>query len=108
MSAARLERREDGGCALFGALTFDTVPQLFQQGQQLCAGGAAVALDLAGVERSDSAGLALLVGWTRLARQQKGSITFHNVPAQLLGLARVGGVGQLLAFPSLLESASPE
>ena len=100
MSEARLERLGNGGSALFGALTFDTVPQLFKQGRQLGAGGTGVVLDLAGVEHSDSAGLALLVGWTRQARQQNGSITFHNVPAQLLGMAKVGGVDQLLAFPA--------
>lgn len=101
MSNARLERLDAGRSALFGPLTFDTVPQLFQQGRQLFNDGAAVVLDLAGVERSDSAGLALLVGWMRLARQQKGSITFGNVPAQLVGLARVGGVEALLGFSTL-------
>jgi phospholipid transport system transporter-binding protein len=98
VSETRLEQQEAGHGHLTGALTFDTVPQLFQQGRQLFADSNNLQLDLAGVERSDSAGLALLVGWVRLARQCGGTITFLNVPQQLLGLARVGGVDQVLIF----------
>lgn len=98
MNEARLEQLDAGRSALSGPLTFDTVPQLFQRGRQLFNAGVTVELDLAKVERSDSAGLALLVSWMRLARQQQGSITFRNVPTQLLGLAKVGGVEAILAL----------
>lgn len=98
MSEPRLEKMDAGGFRLTGPLTFDTVPQLVQQGRQLFANGKSVELDLAAVERSDSAGLALLVSWVRLAQRQGSEIAFLNVPEQLLGLARVGGVEQILAF----------
>lgn len=99
MNEAQFEQQGAGGCRLSGPLTFDTVPQLLQQGRQLFANGRAVELDLSRVERSDSAGLALLVSLVRQARQQGGAITFLNVPEQLRGLASVGGVEQILAFP---------
>lgn len=98
MNAVQLEQMAAGRSRLTGPLTFDTVPQLVQKGGQLFAGHGVVELDLAGVERSDSAGLALLVSWVRQARQQGAAITFLNVPEQLLGLARVGGVERMLAF----------
>jgi len=98
VSEARLEQQAAGRGRLSGPLTFATVPQLFQQGRQLFADSNNLQLDLAGVERSDSAGLALLVSWVRLAQQHGGTITFLNVPQQLLGLARVGGVDQVLIF----------
>lgn len=98
MSAASLEAQGPGRSRLSGALTFDSVPQLFQQGRQLFATAGEVELDLTGVERSDSAGLALLTGWLRQARQQGGTIRFVNVPAQLQGLARVGGVERILGL----------
>lgn len=98
MNITLIEPLEAGRKRLSGPLTFDTVPVLFEQGRQLFKSGAVVELDLSGVERSDSAGIALLIGWVRLAQQQRAKITFHNIPEQLLGLARVGGVEQVLAF----------
>lgn len=98
MSDVRLEQQAAGCSRLVGPLTFDSVPLLFEQGRQLFANGGSVELDLASVERSDSAGLALLVSWVRLAKQQGATITFRNIPEQLQGLARVGGVEQILAF----------
>lgn len=101
MSLVQLEQLAAGRSRLAGPLTFDTVMGLFQQGPRLFAGSKTVELDLAGVERSDSAGLALLVSWVRQARRQGSVITFLNVPAQLRGLARVGGVEQILALAPL-------
>lgn len=99
MNGVELEVAGGGQSRLSGPLTFETVPQLFQQGRRLFADrGGNVELDLAAVERSDSAGLALLVSWVRLARQQGGAISFLNVPEQLRGLARLGGVEQILAL----------
>jgi phospholipid transport system transporter-binding protein len=106
VSDVRLEQVGAGRSRLTGPLTFDTVPQLLQQKPQLFADGGTVELDLAGVERSDSAGLALLVSWVRQARQHGGAITFLNVPDQLIGLAKVGGVEQILAFVSV--SSQPQ
>jgi phospholipid transport system transporter-binding protein len=83
---------------LAGALTFATVPQLSAQEQQLFGQADQVTLDLEAVERSDSAGVALLVSWKRLARQQNKTIVFSNTPEQMRVIARVSGVDQLLSL----------
>jgi phospholipid transport system transporter-binding protein len=55
-------------------------------------------VDLAGVTRADSAGLALLVEWLRESEIAGNSIEFVNVPAQLLSIARVCGLDDILAL----------
>jgi phospholipid transport system transporter-binding protein len=54
-------------------------------------------VDLGGVGESDSAGLALLIEWLRLARQGEKTIRFANVPAQIEALARISEVEDLIA-----------
>lgn len=98
MSAGQLQRQSAGRFSLQGELSFDTVPALVAAGEQLFADGDAVSVDLGEVGRSDSAGLALLVSWIRLARRRQKTLEFHHIPAQLQGLARVSGVAQLLAL----------
>ncbi len=56
----------------------------------------AVAVDLREVERSDSAGVALLVAWMRSARQAQRDIRFLNMPSQMLNIARVSGLDAIL------------
>ena len=55
-----------------------------------------ILVDLGGVGASDSAGLALLIEWLRVARQGGQAIRFANVPAQIEALARISEVEDLL------------
>ncbi|ALP54578.1 hypothetical protein Tel_16255 [Candidatus Tenderia electrophaga] len=99
MSAAQqLKRQAPGAFSLGGELSFATVPDLVGAGARLFDDAAEVEVDLAEVGRSDSAGLALLVSWMRLARRHDKRLSFHQVPEQLVGLAKVSGVAQLLAL----------
>jgi phospholipid transport system transporter-binding protein len=95
-SRVQMERQAEGLYRLSGDLSFVTVPQLAAQGERLFQEGDSVVLDLADLGRSDSAGLALLVSWIRLARRHNKQLSFHAIPAQLLGLARVGGLEKIL------------
>lgn len=95
---SRLES-SDGGFAVSGELVFDTVPGLLADSLSLLdAGGGAVAFDLKGVTRADSAGLALLVEWLRRARGRGKAVSFINVPPQMLAIAKVSGVDALLGL----------
>ncbi len=53
-------------------------------------------IDLAEVSHSDSAGLALLIHWIRFAKQTNKKIVFHNIPAQMMAIADVSGLNELL------------
>lgn len=93
---AALEQAGDGRYRLSGALRFDTAAQALALGEQAFAGQAAVEVDLAGVSDADSAGLAVLIEWTRQARLRGQRIVFSAMPPRLAGMARIGGVTQLL------------
>ena len=92
-----VELRSAGGqnYALFGALTFDSVPLVWQQGLRLIQQSSNVDLDLRAVSHTDSAGLALLVVWAGEARRRSTQIQFCNVPEQLLAIARTSRLGHL-------------
>ena len=86
-----------GRFALEGKLSFTSVPGLLQQGARLFAGAEqAIEVDLSGVRRCDSAGLALMVEWLSHARRLKRSLRFQHVPAQILRMAEVSGLENIL------------
>lgn len=96
MTPATLEK-DDAGCFhLRGALSFDSVPALCVRASQLFAELDSVQVDLQGVTRSDSAGVALLVEWMRVAREQERVIRFLNIPHQMLAIARVSSLDDIL------------
>lgn len=89
--------QRDGAIVVSGALTFDTVPDLFAQTRSWLESAAAPAsVDLRDVARADSAGLALLVEWLRLAKSRGGALKFTNVPQQVQSLLRVNGIEEAL------------
>ena len=98
MSEARLEAVAPGRFRLSGELDFDSVPALAPRAGELFAADGEVQVSLDAVDRADSAGLALLVDWLREARRRQRQIRFTAVPAQMLALARVSGVDELLAL----------
>jgi len=77
---------------LTGELTFATVGALLDEFARRAVPPQVV--DLGNVTRTDSAGLALLI---ELLKQTKDApLTFCNMPAQMLNLATVSGVQDLL------------
>jgi len=89
----------DGGFLLRGTLTFDTVPLLWRDSARLLAGGklGGATVNLAGVERADSAGLALLVAWLAQAAVAGQRLAYEAIPERLLAIARISEVESLLS-----------
>jgi phospholipid transport system transporter-binding protein len=98
MAAAQLVENDDGSWLLQGELGFASVPSVLQHAGVNMLGKEQVTVDLAGVTRSDSAGLALLVEWLRESELAGNTIRFVNVPAQLLSIARVCGLEEILSL----------
>lgn len=97
MGEATLEASADGRYTLRGDLSFDTVPALCEQGERLFSPGEGeLTVDLGAVRRADSAGVALLVEWTRQARAAGRAIHFTHIPAQMLAIARVSSLDEVL------------
>lgn len=96
MSDARIEVDTEGRLVVSGELNVDTVPGLWRRAGVLFVGGGEYKVELADVQRSDSAGVALLVEWMRLAQRQQASIAFVNMPEQMLAIARLSELDQVL------------
>ena len=100
VSTGQIRQMEPNRYALVGPLTFESVPLLWQEGLQLVSRQPCVTLDLSGITRTDSAGLALMIEWMRAAKQQNGRLHFRNVPVQLRAIASATGVEHLFADDS--------
>lgn len=79
-----------------GALTFETVPGHYQNSASWFAGTGDLTIDLAQVERTDSAGLALLIEWLRRAQAANRTLRFANIPEQVQTLIRINGLQDAL------------
>ncbi|MDH5185379.1 MAG: STAS domain-containing protein [Gammaproteobacteria bacterium] len=92
-----LSRGDDGVYILRGELGFITVSPLLKHSAELFSGEETeIVVDLAGITRADSAGLSLLIQWWRHALEMKRSISYVHVPAQMMAMAQLGGVDELL------------
>lgn len=115
MSSA--EFRVDGGVArLGGELTFATVTGLYTQMESASRNdGVPSQVDLEGVTKIDSAGLALLLEWqSRFGKQNRsasdgpGRIEITNPPEALLKIARLCDAEQYLLPDAGAQAASAE
>jgi phospholipid transport system transporter-binding protein len=79
-----------------GVMHFTTVTALLRSGSVAIANGSAAVIDLAGVKDSDSSGLALLIEWLSIARAERKTLRYENIPVQLHQLARLSDVEELL------------
>jgi len=78
-------------------LNAETVTALLDRSEELFKGATQLDLDLAGVPEGDSAGLALLIEWLRLAKQHQQELHFANLPTQIAALAKISEVEDLLS-----------
>lgn len=80
-----------------GDLNFFTVMSLLQESRLLFSKVSAIRLDFSQVAVSNSAGLALILEWIKMAKTQKKSIVLINLPEQLISIAKVCGIVQLVS-----------
>ena len=82
-----------------GNLTIETVAQLFDRGLDF-AGNHALVVDLEQVLTVDSAAVSLLLAWVRQAQGNSLDLSFTNTPENLLNLANLYGVTEMLPLQS--------
>ncbi|MEP6548895.1 MAG: STAS domain-containing protein [Gammaproteobacteria bacterium] len=93
---ASFEVQEGGRARVIGSLHYSTVSALLIAGVDAIDGGQATVIDLAGVTASDSSGLALLIEWLSVAKDDAKVLRYENIPTQLHQLARLSEVEELL------------
>jgi phospholipid transport system transporter-binding protein len=79
-----------------GSMTMDSVAKLLEASKPLVTPQTGV-VDLARVDRVDSAGVAVLLAWRRRAAAEGKPLRFADVPASLTSLALLYGVEEMLA-----------
>ena len=91
----QLEARGDDTLAVSGVLTFDTAHAALLALREKLASGTFSSLDLAGVERGDSAGLSCVLAVLADVRSHGGTLTVRHLPEGLHALAQVCEVEDL-------------
>lgn len=79
-----------------GELDAANIPQRLRESAHWFGDGADVSVDLAGVTRADSAGVALLLEWLRQAHAAKAQLTFYNPPAQIRAIIDFCSLGDVI------------
>jgi len=95
--------RNDGKWLVSGNLLLDDVETLLAQ-KVLVDGSRALEVDLSGVAEVDSVAISLLFEWVRQARANQCTLTYSNLPANLVSLASLYGVLDFL--PQAADSAA--
>ena len=78
-----------------GNVTMTTVSALFNEGLKPEASSNMV-IDLAQLEKVDSSAVSMMLVWLREAQRNKVTLHFSNVPGNLMSLAKLYGVAELL------------
>jgi phospholipid transport system transporter-binding protein len=87
---------EGGRCVVQGPLTMNCVTAVLEESTRLFQ-LPDVTVDLGAVTEVDSAAVSLLLEWRRAARREHRTVRFVNVPANLLSLAKLYGVSELIS-----------
>lgn len=86
---------EADNLVLEGGLTMATVSRHLNAGRARLTSGP-MCVDLSRVTEADSAALALLFDWVRVARQSGNRLSVHGLPPGIRSLAELYGVTELL------------
>ena len=97
MSAFELEDLGEGRFALRGEMSFDTAGKILRESEAPFEEHTRIEVDLSGVEKTDSAGLALLLEWITWANHTVREIRFQKIPERIDAIARVTEVEELLS-----------
>jgi phospholipid transport system transporter-binding protein len=97
MSKFKLEDLGEGRFSLSGEMTFDTAERILQASEEPFEQHTRIEVDLSGVTRSDSAGLALLLEWITWANHTVREIRYKAMPERVLAIARTTEVEPLLS-----------
>ena len=84
---------------LEGMLSYETIPGILTETAQFAARTdlpQTIRIDFAAVTGVDSAAVALLLEWRRMALARGKTLVFENLPANLLALAALYGVADLV------------
>jgi phospholipid transport system transporter-binding protein len=86
----------EGRFAVTGDMSFETADRILRASERPFAGHTSVQVDLSGVGKADSAGLALLLEWKSQALQRDAAISYSDIPDSMVAIARTSEISDLL------------
>jgi phospholipid transport system transporter-binding protein len=96
MNKFELQDLGEGRFALNGEMTFETAERILLASEEPFEQHTRIEVDLGGVTKADSAGLALLLEWITWANHTVREIRFISMPERVTAIARTTEVEQLL------------
>ena len=96
MSSYELSDLGEGRFSLKGEMSFDTAERILHDSEEPFERHTRIEVDLSGVDKTDSAGLALLLEWITWANHTVREIRFTGMPEKILAIARTTEVDSLL------------
>ncbi|ROO27141.1 sulfate transporter [Salinisphaera orenii MK-B5] len=97
----------DATAAVSGELDAETAPRRLRDSEHWFDRGAETVIDLSGVTRVDSAGVALLLAWVRDARAAGASLRFVNAPAQMRAIIDFCALNDVIPVGEPLAATQP-
>lgn len=96
MSLFALKDLGDGKFSLSGEMTFVTAGQILRDSEAPFEENTLLKIDLSGITKTDSAGLALMLEWITWANHTVREISFTGTPTLIESIAKVTEVDHLL------------
>ena len=96
MSKFELNDLGEGHFALNGEMTFETAERILVVSEEPFEQHTRIEVDLGGITRADSAGLALLLEWITWANHTVREIRYKEMPERVLAIAKTTEVDPLL------------
>lgn len=81
---------------LNGELDAENIPARLRESERYFVAGQDTVIDLSGVTRADSAGVALLLDWLRQAKAARAGLTYRNAPAQMRAIIDFCALGDVI------------
>ena len=96
MSDYELKDLGEGRFELSGEMSFGTVDRILRASDTAFRDHDRLQVDFSGVDKADSAGLALLLEWKAQARRRSREIDYVAIPGSILAIAQTTDVRHLL------------
>ena len=96
MSKFELNDLGEGHFGLSGEMTFETAERILVASEEPFEQHTRIEVDLSGVTKADSAGLALLLEWITWANHTVREIRFEGMPEKISAIAKTTEVESLL------------
>ena len=92
MSTLKIIEQSSQRFVVEGNLTFSSINKKTVESFRFTTNADNIEIDLKRVNIADSAGLALLIEWIRMAKRKNIRLQFENIPDQLMTLAKLTGL----------------